>query len=135
MHKVFISRGVVESALIKPTKRFPEITFKYTPAMVEQRAKLIGDMTGTKDVARKERLSARLCTELITEWCFEEEVSAANLLRIHPEIFNKICDIVCFGGEDDSDPRDRDPEQEEAALESALDGDYGDKLLEAREGN
>ena len=135
MHKVFISKGVVESAFIKSTKRFPDITFSYMPAMVEQRAKLIGDMTATKDVAKKERLSARLCAELITEWCFEEEVTGANLLRMHPEVFNKICDIVCFGGEDDSDPRDRDPEQEEAALESALDSNYSDKLLEAREGN
>lgn len=135
MGSVFISKGVVESALLKATKRFPEITFEYTPAMVEQRASLIGDMTNTKDVAKKERLSARLCAELITSWCFEEEVTAANLLRMHPEVFNKICDIVCFGGEDESDPRDRDPEQEEAALESALDGTYGDKLLEAREGN
>ena len=135
MQSVFISKGVVENALIKATKRFPEITFKYVPAMVEQRAKLIGDMSATKDVARKERLSARLCAELITEWCFEEDVCAANLLRMHPEVFNRFCDIVCFGAEDDSDPRDRDPEETEAALESALDGNYGDKLLENRSGN
>tara|TARA_R100000808_G_C2147289_1_gene155241 strand:- start:1334 stop:1741 length:408 start_codon:yes stop_codon:yes gene_type:complete len=135
MGSVFISRGVVEKAVIKATKRFPEITFSYTPAMVEQRAGLIGDMGKTDDVARKERLSAKLCAELISEWCFEEEVTAGNLLRMHPEVFNKFCDIVCFGGEDESDPRDREPEQEEAALESALDGNYADKLMEIREGN
>ena len=79
MSSVFISRGVIEKALIKPTKRFPEITFSYTPAMVEQRAGLIGDIGKTDDVAKKERLSARLCAELISEWCFEEEN------------YNKIC--------------------------------------------
>ena len=135
MSSVFISRGVIEKALIKPTKRFPEITFSYTPAMVEQRAGLIGDIGKTDDVAKKERLSARLCAELISEWCFEEEITAGNLLRMHPEVFNKFCDIVCFGGEDESDPRDREPEEEEAALESALGGNYGDKLMEVREGN
>ena len=135
MGSVFISRGAEEKAVIKATKRFPEITFNYTPAMVEQRAKLIGEMGKSTDVAKKERLSARLCAELLTSWCFEEEVSASNLLRMHPEVFNKFCDIVCFGAEDESDPRERGPEETEAALESALEGDYGDKLLEAREGN
>jgi hypothetical protein len=107
-----------------------ELRFTFRPALVEERSQLVDAAGRLKSDAYDRQAAAFLAQKLVAWELVDGEgrgvaVSAAALLRLHPELFVKLHRIVLGWMASDVDPRWTEEAIERAAeeqYESALSG-------------
>jgi hypothetical protein len=107
----FIADGYTQPGYIQPVDRLHDaMRFRFRPVLIEERSRL-SDLATTVSSAGYLRQMAALLAEKLVTWDVtdhlgnEVEVSAANLLRLQPELLLKLERIVLGVLPSDVDPR------------------------------
>jgi hypothetical protein len=134
----FIADGYTQPGYIRPVERlYDAMRFRFRPVLAEERNRLI-DVAGSS-IAGYTRQMAALMAEKMVDWDItdhlgnEVELSAANLLRLQPELSLKLQQIVLGAIASDVDPRWSDEQVNRLAEEELAATVAGCTIGEARQ--
>ena len=124
---VFIEDGYTCNGYIKSLERVhDEFRFQYRPATVLERADTIQKTTLTKDTQKNEKIMAVAIAKHLVGWCDDRDITPQNVLKLPPNVFNRLASIVIYGtegGDLDPDAPTDDSKDIDRELEAAFSDD------------
>lgn len=137
--------GYTQSSYIAAVPRLhDELRFAYRPVLIEERNELAALAQGPSRTSYA-RHAAALIAERLIEWNLRDaaadplEVTATNILRLHPQLFQKLLDVVLGLSPSDIDPTWSEEQTEriveERELAAAKDISVGEVRQEQAEKN
>jgi hypothetical protein len=135
----FIADGYTQPGYIRPVEGLHHaLRFRFRPVLAEERSRL-ADMAGASTSTSYLRQMAALLAEKLEAWDVTDhraqdvEISAANVLRLQPELLLKLQQIVLGAVASDVDPRWSDEQLDRLAEEELAAARAGCSIGEARQ--
>lgn len=141
MTSAFIHDGMTRRGYISESKhQYPAVRFTYRPMLVQNRAVVFRQIADCKDPRKEQELAARVIAAQVQEWDITSDNGGAvpvddkAALRLEPNLFGRLFEIVTGSRVTDEDPAwvDDDREQRERdELAAALSNGQSATLLES----
>jgi hypothetical protein len=109
----------------------PAVRFTYRPMLIQNRAVLFRQISECKDPRKEQEYAARCIAAQVGEWDLIDDfgksvpLTSAAVLRLEPNLFNRLFEIVTGTRVTEEDPQwtdDERRERDEQELERALSG-------------
>jgi hypothetical protein len=135
----FIADGYTQPGYVQPVERlYKALRFRFRPVLADERSRLT-DGASTATAASYLRQVAALLAEKLVDWDITDprgndvEISPANVLRLQPELLQKLQQIVLGVVPSDLDPRWPDEQVNRLAEEELAATRAGCSIGEARQ--